>query len=65
MITKYGETLDNTPIETPVIYWFNGGPGCSSQFGNWNEIGPIKVDGETLHLNEYSWNKQALLIFVD
>ncbi|OUZ99792.1 Peptidase S10 [Macleaya cordata] len=52
----------------PLLLWLNGGPGCSS-FGNgaMMELGPFRVksDGETLYLNEYAWNKEANIIFLE
>jgi len=30
LATKVGETLADTPENTPVIFYFGGGPGISS-----------------------------------
>lgn len=59
------ETVD--PATAPVVFWFNGGPGCSSVFGMLTENGPFRVndDGQTLIYNPYSWNKIANMIFLE
>ncbi|KAL4430212.1 hypothetical protein ABPG74_014771 [Tetrahymena malaccensis] len=55
----------------PTIMWLNGGPGCSSQFGNFFELGPLKVfQGETsedfyFRKNEYAWSNEYNTIFID
>ncbi|KRX00530.1 hypothetical protein PPERSA_04551 [Pseudocohnilembus persalinus] len=66
LVTKYGETLEKTSKNTPVIFWLGGGPGFTSQEANWNQIGPIQLD-ENLNpsLRQFSWNNRALLVFVD
>ena len=43
----------------PLILWLNGGPGCSSVGGLFEELGPYypEQSGETLYENVFSWNK--------
>ncbi|KAM0756169.1 alpha/beta-hydrolase [Meredithblackwellia eburnea MCA 4105] len=51
-----------------TVFWFNGGPGCSSFDGSMMEIGPLRVipgsDGK-LKETEGAWNEYANVIFVD
>ncbi|KAG8077127.1 hypothetical protein GUJ93_ZPchr0006g45252 [Zizania palustris] len=56
------------PASKPLVLWLNGGPGCSSiAFGVAEEIGPFHVnaDGKGVHLNPYSWNQVANILFLD
>ena len=41
----------------PVILWLNGGPGCSSLQGAFNEIGPFvfKTNTAEFYVNPYAW----------
>ncbi|GAB0137986.1 hypothetical protein EsDP_00006235 [Epichloe bromicola] len=57
----------NNPSEDPVLLWLNGGPGCSSLFGLFEELGPSSIPGEDLRPvnNPYSWNTNASVLFVD
>ncbi|KAL7638525.1 UNVERIFIED_CONTAM: hypothetical protein RMT77_011095 [Armadillidium vulgare] len=55
------------PSTDPVILWLNGGPGCSSLDGLFNELGPyhISEDGTTLYMNKFSWNTVANVLFLE
>lgn len=50
----------------PLVFWLTGGPGCSSVMAVFTENGPFQV-GSDLNLtrNEYSWNSEANMVFVD
>lgn len=57
----------NSPSTDPVVIWFNGGPGCSSMLGFAQEHGPYKIDSGTDYWveNEWSWNKQANMLYIE
>lgn len=54
----------NNPATDPVVLWLNGGPGCSSLFGLFQEWGPFILSGTTTTKNPYTWLKNAsMLVF--
>ncbi|KAF9242675.1 serine carboxypeptidase [Melanogaster broomeanus] len=56
----------NDPATDDVIFWTNGGPGCSSSLGLFMELGPCRAlteNGTTYHPE--SWNTNANLFFID
>ncbi|KAI0660702.1 alpha/beta-hydrolase [Cubamyces menziesii] len=49
-----------------IIFWLNGGPGCSSFDGLMMEIGPWRVDGKGgLKTVQGGWEEYATVVFVD
>jgi cathepsin A (carboxypeptidase C) len=51
----------------PVLFWFNGGPGCSSLLGALYEHGPFLVNDAFGFLmnNKFSWNKKASVVYIE
>uniref|UniRef100_A0A1B6CZ11 Carboxypeptidase n=1 Tax=Clastoptera arizonana TaxID=38151 RepID=A0A1B6CZ11_9HEMI len=48
-----------------TLLWLQGGPGATSMFGLFEEIGPYIVTKKGLKKRKYSWNKHLNLIFID
>ncbi|KAI0732852.1 alpha/beta-hydrolase [Fomitopsis betulina] len=49
-----------------IIFWFNGGPGCSSFDGLMMEVGPWRLDGKGgLNLVEGGWEEYTTMVYVD
>ncbi|KAF9527913.1 serine carboxypeptidase [Crepidotus variabilis] len=56
----------NDPDKDDVIFWTNGGPGCSSSLGLFMELGPCRImDGNGTKYHPESWNSNANVFFVD
>lgn len=54
------------PASKPVVLWLNGGPGCSSVgAGAFVEHGPFKPTKNGLIKNDYSWNKEANMLYLE
>jgi len=55
------------PEKAPLALWTNGGPGCSGLGGFLSELGPFRpdVNGTSLHMNPYSWNLVANMLFIE
>ncbi|KAB5573255.1 hypothetical protein DKX38_000449 [Salix brachista] len=50
----------------PLVLWLNGGPGCSSLgVGAFSENGPFRPSGEGLVKNQYSWNREANMLYLE
>jgi len=54
-------------VKDPLVVWFNGGPGCSSLEGFISEHGPAVFNDfeTTIKLNEFSWNKNANMLYIE
>ena len=62
----------SNPDEDPLIIWLQGGPGCASELGMFTELGPYNLKYDpfsrphaSLVYNNFSWNNEANLMFVD
>ncbi|KAG1825608.1 Alpha/Beta hydrolase protein [Suillus subaureus] len=57
----------NSPETAPFTLWLNGGPGCSSIIGLFQENGPclVHADRNSTTLNSYSWNNLSNMIYID
>ncbi|KAJ8729198.1 hypothetical protein PYW08_000779 [Mythimna loreyi] len=52
--------------DTPWIIWLQGGPGVSSLYGLFTEIGPFFVTSDNnLEEIQHSWGKNHSLLFID
>lgn len=54
----------------PIVLWLNGGPGSSSQLGNFLELGPFWLQQSytapyEIIRNKYAWTTNYNILFVD
>lgn len=65
---RFFEARQN-PTTAPLAAWFNGGPGCSSMIGLFQENGPCKFEVGSSNTepvnNTYSFNNYANMIYID
>ncbi|KAI0337935.1 alpha/beta-hydrolase [Trametopsis cervina] len=49
-----------------LMFWFNGGPGCSSFDGLMMEVGPWRLDGKGgLERVEGGWEEYTTMVYID
>lgn len=59
------ESMGN-PSTDPLVFWTNGGPGCSGLLGFLTEQGPFRPNKDlSLAFNEYAWNTVANMVFIE
>ena len=63
----YFPSQSSHPNEDPLLFWFNGGPGCSSLLGALYEHGPFIFNDAFGFLmnNPESWNKRASTVYIE
>jgi carboxypeptidase C (cathepsin A) len=43
LFSTMGHDVKDPSPSVPLIIWLQGGPGASSQFGAFTELGPIRI----------------------
>jgi len=49
----------------PLVTWHQGGPGGSSLYGQFGEMGYFQVDDNGTHTNPYAWNRIANMLYLE
>merc|ERR1712232_786917 len=60
----YSSALDGN-ASAPVLLWLQGGPGASSLFGMFTEIGPFGIEKGVIKERAVNWNQHYHLLFLD
>jgi carboxypeptidase C (cathepsin A) len=56
----------NDYTKAPLVFWTNGGPGCSGVLGAMTEQGAFRPTKDLkLSLNDFSWNGVANMVFIE
>ena len=56
----------NNASSVPLVLWLNGVPGCATELSIFYENGPFTINDDlTLKRNNYSWNENSNLLYVD
>ena len=53
------------PSDDPVVTWHQGGPGGSSIYGLYGEMGYFQIDSAGPHANAYAWNNFANMLYLE
>lgn len=63
----YFASQSSQPEKDPILFWFNGGPGCSSLLGALYEHGPFIFNDAfgSLVDNPEAWNKRAHVVYIE
>lgn len=61
----FGWFFPSKNLSDPVMLWLQGGPGLSSMFGLFAEMGPFKIENGTLIPRETSWTNTHSILYID
>jgi len=57
---------EKNPKTAPIMFWTNGGPGCSGLMGLFEEFGPyVPTSDKKLKYNPSTWTKFANIVFIE
>eukprot|EP01060_Flectonema_neradi_P032006 TRINITY_DN500_c0_g2_i2.p1 TRINITY_DN500_c0_g2~~TRINITY_DN500_c0_g2_i2.p1 ORF type:complete len:479 (+),score=122.63 TRINITY_DN500_c0_g2_i2:128-1564(+) len=56
---------NESATDSPVVSWHTGGPGGSSLYGEYAEMGYFQVDSEGTYTNDYAWNRLANMLYLE
>merc|ERR1719354_1182492 len=60
------ESQSSTPEQDPLVFWYQGGPGCSGLGGLFTEHGPFHVNYDgNVELTQYTWNTNANVVYLE
>jgi carboxypeptidase C (cathepsin A) len=60
------ESQSATPEQDPLLFWYQGGPGCSGLGGLFTEHGPFRVNYDgNVELAQYTWNTNANVVYLE
>jgi len=54
-----------TPKKDPIATWHQGGPGGTSLYGLYGEMGYFQVDSDGVHVNNEAWNKVSNMLYLE
>lgn len=58
----YYTTATEEYTDRPLVIWLQGGPGASSMYGNFEELGPLTLE---LEERNHTWVKHYNVLFID
>eukprot|EP00009_Paramoeba_aestuarina_P001880 CAMPEP_0201509164 /NCGR_PEP_ID=MMETSP0161_2-20130828/2292_1 /ASSEMBLY_ACC=CAM_ASM_000251 /TAXON_ID=180227 /ORGANISM="Neoparamoeba aestuarina, Strain SoJaBio B1-5/56/2" /LENGTH=500 /DNA_ID=CAMNT_0047904031 /DNA_START=22 /DNA_END=1524 /DNA_ORIENTATION=+ len=60
------ESQGPNPDQDPLLFWYQGGPGCSGLGGLFTEHGPFRATADgTVILADFSWNEYANVVYLE